>query len=164
MWLRVVPGFLAKTAIPGSDPAAFFIPALAPFSGNDSDDRLLCPVRMVRKYLDFTGGLSAKKRLFQKIRGEGAPSAQTVSNWIKDCVRFTHQHRTNLLVSAHQVRRMSASWAYHGGSHSLDEILEAGTWASHNTFTSFYLADVRLQPDQKHRMHPIVARKQLAKF
>ena len=59
---------------------------------------------------------------------------------------------------------MSASWAFHGGVHSVEEILQAGTWASHSTFTSFYLADVRLQPDGQHRMHPVVARKQLTKF
>jgi integrase len=137
---------------------------LTPFSGSDSEDRLLCPVRMVRKYLEFTGGPSPKERLFRKVRGEGPPTSQTLANWIKECVRFAHQHRPGLHVTAHQVRRMSASWAYHGGSHSLDDILQAGTWASHSTFTSFYLADVRLQPDNRHRMHPVVARKQLSKF
>lgn len=162
--MRAIPGFLAKTAIPGMDPAPFTIPALEPFSGRDSEDRLLCPVRMVRKYLAFTGGPSPKERLFRKIRGEGPPSVQTIAGWLKDCVRHTHQHRTDLQVSAHQVRRMSASWAFHGGSHSVDEILQAGTWAAHSTFSSFYLADVRLQPDGRHRMHPVVARKQLARF
>ena len=65
--LRTVPGFLAKSAIPGMDPAPFFVPALTPFSGNDSADRLLCPVRMVRLYLDFSGGLVPKQRLFVKV-------------------------------------------------------------------------------------------------
>ena len=164
MSMRVVPGFLAKTSVPGLDPAPFFIPALEPFSGRDSEDRLLCPVRMVRKYLSFTGGSTPKERLFRKVRGEGPPSSQTVAAWIKACVRHTHQHRPDLHVTAHQVRRMSASWAFHGGSHSVQEILQAGTWASHSTFTSYYLADVRLQPDGQHRMHPVVARKQLEKF
>lgn len=164
MSMRVVPGFLAKTAVPGMDPVPFFIPSLEPFSGRDSDDRLLCPVRMVRKYLKFTGGLTPKERLFRKVRGEGPPSSQTIASWIKACVRHTHQHRQNLPVTAHQVRRMSASWAFHGGVHSVGEILQAGTWASHSTFTSFYLADVKLQPDGQHRMHPVVARKQLSRF
>lgn len=164
MSMRVVPGFLAKTAVPGLDPAPFFIPALEPFSGRDSRDRLLCPCRMVKKYLAFTGGPSPKTRLFRKVRGDGPPSSQTVAAWIKACVRFAHQHRPDVHVTAHQVRRMSASWAFHGGVHSVEEILQAGTWASHSTFTSFYLADVRLQPDGQHRMHPVVARKQLTKF
>ena len=163
MSMRVVPGFLAKTAVPGMDPAPFFIPALEPFSGRDSRDRLLCPVRMVKKYLSLTGGTRPKDRLFRKVRGEGPPSSQTIASWIKACVRHAHQHR-QIHVTAHQVRRMSASWAFHGGVHSVDEILQAGTWASHSTFTSFYLADVRLQPDGNHRMHPVVARKQLARF
>lgn len=164
MSMRVVPGFLAKTAIPGMDPAPFTIPALEPFSGRDGDDRLLCPVRMVKKYLKFTGGLVPKERLFKKVRGEGHPSSQTVAAWIKACVRFAHQHRPDLHVSAHEVRRMSASWAFHGGAHSVDDILQAGTWATTSTFTSFYLADVRLQPDGRFRMQPIVARKQLVRF
>ena len=164
MSLRVVPGFLAKTAIPGLDPEPFFVPALTPFSGNDSADRLLCPVRMVRKYVTLSGGLSPKTRLFRKVRGEGFPTTQTIANWIKACVRFTHQHRPDLHVNAHEVRRMSASWAFHGGSHSVEEILQAGTWASSGTFSAYYLADVRLQPDGRYRMQPIVARKQLRKF
>jgi integrase len=164
MYLRTVPGFLAKTAIPTLDPAPFFIPALTPFSGRDTEDRLLCPVRMVRYYLEFTGGPSAKQRLFQKVRGDGPPTAQTISNWIRDTVKFAHQHRPDLPVTAHQVRRMSTSWAFHGGSHSVEEIIQAGTWAGHSTFTSFYLADVRLQPDGRRRMHPVVARKQLQNF
>jgi hypothetical protein len=164
MYLRVIPGFLAKTAVPGLDPEPFFIPALTPFSGRDTEDRLLCPVRMVKKYLQFTGGLSAKQRLFIKVQGEGPPSSQTISAWIKSCIRFTHPHKPNLKASAHEVRRMSTSWAFHGGVHSLEDIIRAGTWASHSTFTSYYLADVKLQPDGKHRMHPVVARKQLSKF
>ena len=164
MSLRVVPGFLAKTAIPGLDPEPFFVPALTPFSCNDTADRLLCPVRMVRRYVNLSGGPSPKSRLFRKVRGDGAPSSQTVANWIKACVRFAHQHRPDLHVTAHEVRRMSASWAYHGGVHSMDEIMQAGTWASSNTFTSFYLADVRLQPDGRYRMQPVIARKQVKKF
>ena len=164
MSLRVVPGFLAKTAVPGLDPAPFFIPALTPFSGRDSADRLLCPVRTLQRYVELSGGLVPKERLFRKVRGGGSPTSQTIASWISACVRFAHSHRPDLRVSAHEVRRMSASWAFHGGSHSVDEILQAGSWACQSTFTSFYLADVRLQPDGRHRMHPVVARKQLANF
>ena len=156
--------FLRSISCPGMDPAPFLIPALEPFSGRDSEDRLLCPVRMVKKYLKFTGGPKPKERLFRKIRGEGHPSTQTVSTWIKACVRFVHQHRPDVHVSAHEVRRMSASWAFHGGAHSVQDILEAGTWANHSTFTSYYLADVRLQMDGRFRLQPVVARKQVLKF
>lgn len=162
--MRVVPGFLAKTAIPGMDPEPFFIPSLTPFSGNDTRDRLLCPVRMVRKYINLSGGPTRKERLFKKVRGDGAPSVQTVANWIKACVRFAHQHQPGIHVTAHEVRRMSASWAFHGGAHSVEEILQAGTWASSTTFTAFYLADVKIQPDGRFRMQPVVARKQILKL
>ena len=161
MSMRPVSDFVPKTGVPGMDPQPFLVPALAPFSGRDSDDRLLCPVRMVRKYLEFTGGLKSCQRLFQKVKGQGPPNAQTVSHWITDCIRAAHADAPGLKVSAHEVRRMGASWAFHAGSHSLDEILAAGSWASHTTFSSYYLASVCLQPDGRRRMQPIVAGKQL---
>lgn len=164
MSMRTIPGFLPKAGIPGMDPAPFLVPSLTPFSGSDNDDRLLCPVRMVRKYLAFTGGPRPKERLFLKVKGQGHPSAQTVAHWISACVRAAHQDTPGLHISAHEVRRMSASWAFHGGVHSTEDILLAGSWASHSTFTSFYLANIRLQPDGRRRLHPIVAGKQLRNF
>ena len=164
MSMRPVVGFTPKTGIPGMNPQPFVVPPLTPFSGRDSDDRLLCPVRMVRKYLAFTGGLQPKQRLFQKVRGVGPPNAQTVAHWICDCIREAHSDTPGLRITAHEVRRMSASWAFYGGCHSLDDILTAGSWASHSTFSSFYLASVRLQPDGRRRLHPVVAGRQLVNF
>ena len=44
-------------------------------------------------------------------------------------------------VKAHDVRSLAASLAFKGGV-SLNEILEACFWTSHNTFTNFYLKDL----------------------
>ena len=44
-------------------------------------------------------------------------------------------------VKAHNVRAFEASKAFQGGI-SLDQILAACHWKSHNTFTQFYLNDV----------------------
>ena len=52
--LKTLPGFLAKNQIPGHDPGPFVVKALSPFTGRDSADRLLCPVRMLKFYLHFT--------------------------------------------------------------------------------------------------------------
>ena len=68
------------------------------FSNQGMSMRVL-PGFIVRKYLDFTGGLSAKELLFRKVRGL---SEQTIANWIKACVRFTHQHRPDVWVNAHE--------------------------------------------------------------
>jgi hypothetical protein len=157
--LRTVPGFLPKSSVVNHDPKPFFIPRLTPFSGNDTDDRLLCPVRAVNFYLTATGGPKAGERLFRLVQKEGAPSSQTVSAWIVKCIKLCYS--TEVKAKAHEVRRVSSSWAYHGGTHSMEDILCAGSWASHTTFTSFYLADVRMQGNDKFRMHPVIAGKQV---
>lgn len=148
--LRTVAGFLPKTGIPGHDPSPFYIPALTPYSGNDSDDRFLCPVRMLNFYLLATGGTRDNERLFVKVKGSGPVSTQTVSAWIVRCIRMCYEH--SVPARAHEVRRMATSWAYKGGMHSLEDIVVAGTWSNHTTFSSYYLADIRVQSDGKHRM------------
>jgi hypothetical protein len=156
--LRTVPGFLPKCAIPGHDPQPFVVPALTPYAGRDSDDRKLCPVRMLKFYLVATGGCQDGAHLFVKIRGDGEVSAQTISKWIVRCIQMCYDGQ--VLARAHEVRRVAVSWAYKGGAHSLEDILVAGSWATHSTFSSYYLADVRVQTDGRHRITPVVAGKQ----
>ena len=157
VYLRTVPGFLAKTQAASSDSKPFFIPRHDLFSGRDNPDRLLCPVRMLKFYLHYTNG---KGRLFQKCRGEGSVCAKTISSWLKNLIKFVYKDTTNEQVSArgHEVRKMSASWAFAAGV-SIEEILLAGSWARTSTFTSHYLVDVQRQVDGSHRLHPTVAGK-----
>ena len=44
-------------------------------------------------------------------------------------------------VKAHDVRAFAASKAFYGGV-SMDQIMQACHWKSHNTFTQFYLKDL----------------------
>ena len=44
-------------------------------------------------------------------------------------------------VKAHDVRAFAASKAFYGGV-SMDQIMQACHWKSHNTFTRFYLKDL----------------------
>ncbi|MEO1148735.1 MAG: hypothetical protein AAFY26_24470 [Cyanobacteria bacterium J06638_22] len=111
---------------------------------------------MLKFYLMATGGYSPGGRLFQKLRDATPVSAQTISAWIVRCIRTATEDSTGR-VSAHEVRRMAASWAYVSGGHDLEAILLAGSWASHNTFSSYYLADVVAQPDDRFRLCPVVA-------
>lgn len=155
--LRTVAGFLPKTALAGHDPKPFFIPSLGPYAGNDSDDRLLCPVRALRFYLTATGGYKADSHLFVKLRGDEPVSSQTISSWLVRCIRTAYEG--NISAKAHEVRRAATSWAYVSGKHDLQDILNAGTWASHTTFSSFYLADVKKQLDDRFRFPTVVAGK-----
>lgn len=148
--LRTVPGFLPKNQRLLFDPKPFSVPALAPFSGRDLPDRLLCPVRMLKYYLNFTKGTSIhNRRLFVKVRGEGNVVSKTISSWLKNCIIFCHDDKF-LKVKGHEVRRMSASWAFFTGV-DVRDILAAGSWSSTTTFTSFYLADVQKQIDGRFR-------------
>ena len=59
-------------------------------------------------------------------------------------------------VKAHQVRSMAASWALHSQA-ALEDIMNACSWKSANTFTSFYLKDMALQRDKMFHLGPVVA-------
>ena len=148
--LRTVPGFLPKNQRLFVDPAPFAVPSLEGYAGRDSPDRLLCPVRMLKFYLNFTDGMQkGSKRLFLKTRGTGEVCSRTISTWLKKLIIFCHDDRLPE-VRGHEVRRMSASWAFFTGVKVAD-ILQAGSWARHTTFSSFYLADVQRQVDGRYR-------------
>ena len=74
-------------------------------------------------------------------------SAQTLSNWIKQAIMFTHDNATteNVMlcgVKAHQVRAVAATKVFQKVSVS---VLSVGGWMCHNTFTSYYLKDLTMQ-------------------
>ena len=155
--LRTKPSFLAKNQVAGSDSTPFFVKALTPFTGRDSKDRLLCPVRILKYYLEFTKGSDKNGPLFVKLSGEGNPKAATISSWLKNTIQFVYAHsEENVHAHAHEVRKTAASWAYFGGV-SPSKIIEAGKWRTQTTFTSYYLADVTKQRDGFYRPLPCVA-------
>ena len=126
------------------------------------EERRLCPVRMLKFYLDFTGSHRAKSRLFRKCRGEGEVTVHTISAWLK-VILYAYTHSTEVLegsVSGHDVRRMAASTAFAAGTR-VQDILEAASWSSVTTFTTHYLRDVVQQLDGLYRLGPVIARKRL---
>ena len=63
-------------------------------------------------------------------------------------------------VKAHDVRAFAASKAFQSGI-SLDKILSACHWKSHNTFTQFYLKDVAWADSELFHLGPVVAAQQV---
>ena len=55
-------------------------------------------------------------------------------------------------VKAHDIRAFSASKAFYGGV-SVDQIMQACHWKSHNTFTNFYLKDLTLSDNVMYRYY-----------
>ena len=92
-------------------------------------------------------------------------SPATISSWIKQtvilCYDLSDQESLTLhQVKAHDVRAFAASKAFQGGI-SLDQILAACHWKSHNTFTQFYLKDVAWADSELFYLGPVVAAQQI---
>ena len=166
------PSFLAKNHLAKEGPecvAPVVIPALAPTLDKSlKEDRSLCPVRALRYYLDKTQNLRQGKELVFVSFKKGFTkdiSPATISSWIKQtvilCYDLSDQESLTLhQVKAHDVRAFAASKAFQGGI-SLDQILAACHWKSHNTFTQFYLKDVAWADSELFHLGPVVAAQQI---
>ena len=166
------PSFLSKNQLAKEGPesvAPVVIPALAPTLDKSlKSDRSLCPVRALRYYLDRTSDLRQHKELVFVSFKKGFDkdiSPATISSWIKQTVILCyelsdHQAHTLHQVKAHDVRAFAASKAFQSGV-SLDQILAACHWKSHNTFTQFYLKDVAWADSELFHLGPIVAAQQI---
>ena len=166
------PSFLAKNQLAKEGPdsvAPVVIPALAPSLDKSlKGDRSLCPVRALRYYLDRTADLRQNKELVFVSFKKGFDkdiSPATISSWIKQtvilCYELSDQEALTLhQVKAHDVRAFAASKAFQSGI-SLDQILSACHWKSHNTFTQFYLKDVAWADSELFHLGPVVAAQQV---
>ena len=152
VFFKVIPSFMSKTQLASSPPLAFSVPALSQHVGEASvEDLVLCPVRCLFEYLKRTKGLrGARKLLFISFKKgfKTEISAATVSSWIKKCILLCLDLQDKVppgpfRVRAHDVRALSASLAYRSRV-PLERVMEACTWACHNTFTSYYLKDFSL--------------------
>ena len=168
------PSFLSKNQVakegPDSD-APVVKPALAPTLDRSlKSDRSLCPVRALHYHLDRTSDLRQNKELvfvsFKKGFGKDISPA-TISSWIKHtvilCYELSDQEAHTLYqVKAHDVRAFAASKAFQSGV-SLEQILSACHWKSHNTFTQFYLKDVAWADSELYHLGPVVVAQQIHK-
>ena len=145
------------------------IPALAPTLDKSlKGDRSLCPVRALRYYLDRTLDLRQNKEFVFVSFKKGFDkdfSPATISSWIKQtvilCYELSDQEALTLhQVKAHDVRAFAASKAFQSGV-SLEQILSACHYKSHNTFTQFYLKDVAWADSELFHLGPVVAAQQV---
>ena len=152
--LRAIAGFLAKTQSQLCDSNPYHIADHQDFTGRDVVERLLCPKRMLKFYLSFTGSFKDRSRLFRKCRGEGEVTKNTVSAWLKNLIAFAYENSGKQLQgssSGHSVRKMATSQSFAAGA-KLSDILEAASWKRCSTFVVHYLKDVLRQPDGVYRL------------
>ena len=90
----------------------------------------------------------------------------TLSSWLKQTIllryKQAHQQALDLVqVKAHDIRAFAASKAFYDGV-SVDQIMQACHWKSHNTFTNFYLKDLTWSDnDNNLYLGPVVAAQQV---
>ena len=162
------PSFLSKNQLAKECPdsvAPVVIPARAPSLDRSlKSDRSLCLVRALHYYLDRTSDLRQNKELVFVSFKKGFDkdiSPATISSWIKQTVILCYElsdQETHTLhqIKAHDVRAFAASKAFQSGV-SLDQILSACHWKSHNTFTQFYLKDMAWADSELYHLGPVVA-------
>ena len=162
--LLTSPGFLAKNQPPDFESPQVVIPALSPQFDRGEPERLLCPVRALRFYLEAALKVrKGRKTLFVPFKegttGEIRP--HHVSRWIQDVVHEAYvsaqeEDQQVLQVSAHEVRAFASSWRMFNRSCSIDEIMQAAFWRSDTTFTKFYLREMCGQALSLYSLGPLV--------
>lgn len=166
--LEPCPTFLAKNQVAKEGPDCFqkvVIPSLKNQLDSDLDkDKTLCPIRALKYYLDRTQTVRGdRQKLFISFKPgftkEISPS--TISSWLKSVIVMAYKEMAPETASlfkihAHQIRGMAASWALLGGV-SVDQVLKACHWRSHNTFTEFYLKPLTWSHKDQMSLGPFVA-------
>ena len=169
MSLYPSPSFLSKNLLTKEGPdsvAPVVIPALAPILDRSlMSDRSLYLARRLRYYLYRTLDLRQNKELAFKKDFDKYISPATISLWIKQtvilCYALSDQEATTLhQVKAHDARAYAASKPFQPGV-SLEHILSACNWKSHNTFAQFCLKDVAWAVSELFHLGPVVAAQQI---
>ena len=157
------PSFIAKNQLAKEGPQSIspvVVPALKCSQDSPDTDVLLCTVRALQCYLDRTNDSRGGRQLLfisYKLGHSKDIQCSTISSWIKNTIKFCYTKVDNadmdlVGVKAHDVRAFAASKAFYGGI-SMDQIIQACHWKSHNTFTRFYLRDLAGQDQSEGCFH-----------
>ena len=159
-----VTGFVAKTQDPSSLAPrfeGFSVPALTNARKN-RNGRLLCPVRAVKVYLDRTAPHRPRcERLFVTAgRSKKEISKTTVSFWLRKTISRAYELSGTALPvpapRAHETRGIVPSILFQK-NFAVDQVLKAGTWRRHTTFTRHYLRDIAHKSLDTFHLGPVVA-------
>ena len=157
MSFSFVPGFVAKTQDPFSLAPrfeGFTVPALPNARNN--------PVRVVRRYLDRTAAHHPScERLFVIAgRSKLEISKSTVSFWLRKTISRAYElSGTEQPVPAPRARETCniAPSLLFKKNFDVDQVLKAGTWRRHPTFTRHYLRDLAHRSLDTFHLGPVVA-------
>ena len=159
-----VTGFVAKTQDPSSLAPrfeGFSVPAL-PNARKNRNGRLLCPVRAVKVYLDRTASHRPRcERLFVTAgRSKKEIAKTTVSFWLRKTISRAYELSGTAppvpAPRARETRGIAPSILFRK-NFSVDQVLKAGTWRRHTTFTRHYLRDIAHKSLDTFHLGPVVA-------
>ena len=137
------PGFIAKNQTANCKAIEIFLKPISALS-SIGEDKVWCPVRALKWYLDRTKTHRRHDQLFLTCKEPFSPaSMDTISRWIVRAIRAAGNSALmpEATPRAHDTRGVSASWALFAGV-GQEEILRAAFWNTPNTFISCYLTDV----------------------
>ena len=164
MSFSYVTGFGAKTQDPSSLAPrfeGFSVPAL-PNARNNRNGRLLCPVQAVRRYLDRTAAHRPRcDQLFVTAgRSKKEISKTTVSFWLRKTISRAYEFSGTVLPvpapRARETRGIAPSLLFKK-NFAVDQVLKAGTWRRHTTFTRHYFRDLAHRSLDTFHLGPVVA-------
>ena len=160
--LRTQAGFLAKNQLPSRAPDSIKIPKLSNFCGNDNFNRMLCPIRAVKIYLNRTKLVRKNRtRLFIPVIGDKDINKCSISRWVKFAIKNAYSSIASnssklLKPRAHELRALSSSWAYLNCI-PLEEVLQAAVWSNSSLFAVHYLRDFGDQTANLRALGPVIA-------
>jgi hypothetical protein len=142
-----LPEFRAKTKSDCRNSPITVIQPLASRLASDDDDRFLCPVLSLHRYLRRSRPLRGPnlRRLFVSFNSNYQSDIRksTVSRWLTTVIQEAYKSASLDVANprAHEIRALSASLALEKNV-PIQVILDAASWKSVLTFTSFYLRDI----------------------
>lgn len=149
--LSFLPEFRAKNQDALSDSQTIEIKSLSQILGPDDEDRLNCPVRVIKRYLTRTAEHRlGKRRFFLAINPAYKKdiTKNTLATWIRDLLHDAYQDAHLAVPSGtsrtHEVRKVSTSLGY-ARNVSMANLMRAAYWRSESTFTLHYLRDIRVR-------------------
>ena len=129
-------------------PRYFIVKSLEDFVGDLPEDRLLCPARAVRIYLELTASIAPRSRaLFVSPScPTRALSKNALSFFLREVIKDLGTVVDGSSPRAHSIRGVATS-ALFLRNWSVSKVLEAAIWRSNPVFASFYLPDISFALD-----------------
>ena len=152
------PGFLAKNQLLTQAPEWITVPGIAHLNPTEPE-QMLCPVRQLKLYIRDSERIRGgrQRMIIHWNRSIRDIMRSHISRWIVETVKeaYTQADRQYDRVTAHEVRALSASWAYNCQV-ALPDILSAAFWRSSGVFQNLYLRNMACIAEGMLTLGPVV--------